>query len=259
MPGTILVRDVLYRVSVQLLDTSPQFVRWTERELVAWLNDAQRAVAKYLPHSCARVDAVKLQAGTRQSIHKILAANILPGDGTAATDVLGAMVQDVVRNMGANGSTPGAPIRIIDRETLDLNRPDWHTATSTSVACYVFDPRTPLAFWVYPALAAPTWVELSYLAKPPEITSPGAGTLYGVDGASAAVISIDDQYVDDLVNYVLARAHMKDAESAGNLGLANAYISAFTSSLNAQAAALTGVNPNLKSLPMTPALPATAS
>ena len=46
MAATILVADALYRASTQLQDMKPQFTRWTERELVMWLNDGQRAIAK---------------------------------------------------------------------------------------------------------------------------------------------------------------------------------------------------------------------
>jgi len=80
---TILVRDVLYRVSTLLQDIAPtQFVRWSERELVALLNDGQRACAKYMPHSCTRLDAIRLQPGTRQSISKLLTAAVKAVDGS---------------------------------------------------------------------------------------------------------------------------------------------------------------------------------
>lgn len=250
MASSILVKDVLYRVSAQLHDISPQFTRWTQRELVLWLNDSQKAIAKYMPSSCARVDAIKLSAGTKQSIERILSASILPGDGSSPSDVYGHYLQTVVRNMGANGSTPGNSIRVVDREVLDANSPNWHTTTGLSVSSYTFDPRYPKVFYVSPGVPADgLWVEASYLANPVEIAASGS---YGMDGTDTTKISVDDKYVDDLVNYVLARAYMKDAEFAANGGLAQAHAAMFTSSINGQVAALTGVNPNLQSLPMNP-------
>ena len=71
-------------------------------------------------------------------------------------------------------------------------------------------------------------------------------------------LSIDDKYADDLVNYVMARAYMKESEFAANANLSAAHTNLFTSSVNAQSVALTGVNPNLTTLPMTPAVPAAA-
>lgn len=254
MASSILVKDALYRVSVQLHDTDPQFERWTQRELVSALNDGQRAIAKYIPSSCARVDAVKLVSGTKQSIEKILAASIKPGDGSIATDVLGHYLQSVVRNMGADGLTPGNAIRITDRETLDLNTPDWHTKTGSAVRQYTFDPRTPKIFYVSPGVptAANLWVEISFLSNPVEIATSGD---YGMNSSDTTKISIDDKYLDDLVNYTLARAYLKDAEFANNEQLANTAAQLFIGSINAQAAALTGVNPNLRALPFNPATP----
>lgn len=250
MASSIYVKDVLYRVSAQLHDVSPQFTRWTQKELVLWLNDGQKAIAKYMPSSCARVDSVKLKPGTKQSIEKILSTEILPGDGSTPVEVYGNHLQTVIRNMGTNGSTPGNSVRVIDREVLDSNSPDWHTKTSTTVSTFAFDPRYPKIFYVSPGVPVTgLWVEMSYLADPVTVTVSGD---YGASGADTTKISIDDMYVDDLVNYILARSYMKDAEFAANSNLAAAHSQMFVSSINAQVAARTGVNPNLQSLPLSP-------
>lgn len=257
MAATILAKDVLRRASVQLTDvpnSAGQFVRFTEQELVDWLNDGQRVIAKYLPQACSRLDAVKLTAGTRQSIEKILAANIKHGDGTTSTVQYGKSLLDVIRNMGADGLTPGRAIRVVERESLDAANPRWHTETSDiQILEYTFDPRTPKYFYTYPGVkvGASLWVELSYLANPQDV--PYVADSMRLAGASTVLISIDDQFVDDLVNYIVARAHFREAEVAGNMQLASGYINMFVSGINAQAKALTGVNPNLKALPMNPA------
>lgn len=251
MAASILVRDILSRVSTQLLDATPQFERWTERELVYWLNDAQRAIAKYIPQACSRVDAIRLAPGTKQAITEIQSSDVIPGDSTQARVIRGIAVQDVVRNMGTTGSSPGRAIKRIDRETLDAANPDWHSAKASSpVREYAFDPRTPTVFYVSPPAPVGWWVEVSYMANPDEIPNPG--NAYAADGTSMVKISIDDKHTDDIVNYVLARAHLKDAEFAGNASLASSFTALFTSSINAQAVALTGVNPNLESLPLSP-------
>lgn len=251
MASSTLVKDVLFRVSSQLHDISPQFTRWTQRELVSWLNDGQKAIAKYMPSSCTRVDSIKLTPGTKQSIERILSANILPGDGSTPSNVYGGYLQSVIRNMGTAGATPGKAIRLVDREVMDVNHPTWHSETASSVSQYMFDPRMPKVFYVQPGVPAGSqvWVEISYLADPVEISVVGD---YGMDSATATVISVDDKYVDDLVNYILARAYMKDAEFAVNGNMASAHAQMFTASINSQVAALTGVNPNLQSLPMNP-------
>ncbi|MEO8296346.1 MAG: DUF6682 family protein [Burkholderiales bacterium] len=251
MASSILVRDAIFRVSSQLHDISPQFTRWTQRELVSWLNDGQKAIAKYMPASCTRVDVIKLTPGTKQSIESIQSANIKPGDGSAAANVFGHFLQAVMRNMGADGTSAGRAIRLVDREVLDVNSPDWHSVADPVVSQWIFDPRFPKVFYVSPGVPATpaVWVEVSFLANPVEVLTSGS---YGMDGSDTTKISVDDKYIDDLVNYILARAYMKDAEFAGNANMAAAHTSMFTGSINAQVAALTGINPNLQSLPLNP-------
>ena len=253
--GSILVRDLLSRASKSLGDSAPQFQRWTQVELVNAANDGQRAIAKYLPHSCARIDAIKLVDGTKQSIAAIPANRILPGDGSAAVAVQGNVLQFVSHNLGADGLTAGAAIAIVDKDVLDACSPNWHLAArpGKKPAEYTFDARTPQIFYVNPGVPAgeAVWVELSMLADPQAIPNVGSEA-YGALGASAQVLSIDDKYLDDLLNYVMARAHMKDAESQASAALASGYVSLFLNSINAQGKAMTGVNPNLQSLPMNP-------
>lgn len=252
MPSTF-VKDALFRVSTLLQDISPQFTRWHEKELITWLNDGQRAIAKYLPASCTRVDAIKLKPGTKQSIELIAAADIVPGDDSAPAAVYGNYLNDVVRNMGTDGKTAGRAVRVVSREVLDSQSPDWHTYVGSGrIDQFVFDPRSPKVFYVSPAVGpTPTWIEMSYLANPVEIPNSGtaAAPLYGADGNNETVISVDDKYIDDLVNYVVARAYMKDADFASSQPNAAAYSGMFTGSLNAQVQALTGNNPNLTALP----------
>lgn len=255
MASTILVRDLIGRVSDTLTDSNPQFTRWSEPVLVGWLNEAQLVIAKYLPFTCSRVDAVRLAPGTRQSIASIPATHIIPGDGSAAAAVSGNALMAVLRNMGANGSTPGRAVRIVDQDVLDASNPDWHTATAAAVVRqYTFDPRLPKTFYVSPPVssAVQCWVEISYMADPAML--PAGSALAG----STAKISIDDKNADDAFNYIMARAQMKDAEAEGNAALANSYVSLFTASINAQSVALLGVNPNLTSLPFNPSMPAAA-
>ena len=254
--GTTLVKDLFFRASSQLQDLAPQFTRWTQREFVDALNDGQKAIAKYMPWSCSRVDAIKLKAGSKQSIEAVAATDIIPGDGSTASAISGTVLQSIIRNMGANGLTPGRSVRVVDREILDVNSPDWHSTTGTPTSGFVFDPRTPKVFYVTPAVPAATswWVEASFLADPVTIPHAAEGA-YGKDGNSTVTISVDDKYIDDLMSYILARMFLKDAEYASNPGLASSYTTLFTASINAQAAAVTGVNPNLQSLPFNPNVP----
>lgn len=251
MAANTYVKDVLYRVSTQLHDISPQFTRWTQKELVSWLNDGQRAIAKYVPSSCSRVDAVKLVPGTKQSISIIPSNRIIPGDGSTPVAISGTALMSLIRNMGTDGLTIGRAIRLIDREVLDMNSPDWHTEADTKVTSYVFDPRTPDIFYVSPGAHATTavWVELSYIADPVEVSISGD---YSASSSSTAKVSLDDTFVDDLTDYILFRAYSKDAENAANLALAAGYAAQFKDSIRAHATAIAGINPNIQSLDSNP-------
>ena len=107
----------------------------------------------------------------------------------------------------------------------------------------------------YPTFLLIAIFSLPLLADPVLIPHATEGT-YGWEGSSTVSISIDDKYVDDLMNYIMARAFMKDAEWAANPAMAQNYTSLFVGSINAQVTALTGVNPNLQSLPFNPNVPA---
>lgn len=262
MAAQTLVKDALYRVSVLLQDDRPnQFVRWTGKELITWMNDGQLAIAKYLPIACSRIDTIKLVAGTRQSIASIEPTSFISGDGGAQPSqaVIGLSLNDIIRNMGADGSTPGSAIRIIPREVQDNIASDWHKSARSGkgeVEHFVFDERMPRTFYVVPGIGSvPTWVEIAYVASPIGIPIPSPDSLYGVFGSSTAVIGISDVYLDELVNYVVARAYMKDSEY-GDPKNAQLYSQMFVSSINALAQLATGQNPNLSFLPFAPQYPA---
>lgn len=254
MAMTTLVKTFLRSVSTTLQDIAPQFSRWTEIELVNYANYGQLAIAKYLPQAGSRVDSIRLQPGTRQDLTKVLTANIIPGDGSAAADTNGIALLDLVRNTGANGSTPGRVISIVDRDTLDSNDPDWHTRVGTAVREYVYDKELPKVFWVSPGVHAVTqvWVDVEWLVEPKRIPAGGEPTAenYKYDGASTTLLGIHDQFVEDLHNYVVAVALLKGSKNTVNAAKAQMHAGLFISSINAQGTVLTGVNPNLKQLPM---------
>jgi len=260
MPGTIKVKEVLRRVSGLMQDTKPQFARMREREMVDFLNDAQSAICTYLPSSCSRIDALRLVPGTLQSIENIPAASCKPGDGSVpAAPVIGTMLLDLPCNMGSTGTVPGRAIRsnTEGRELLDSITPNWHIDAGTEVRSFLFDPRMPRHFHVVPGVHAttPVWVRAAYIAMPlaiPNTGTPGA-ELYADAGSSTVTISVHDEHVDDLVNYVCARLLMKNAQYSLSTGMsAETFAALFTGSINAKAQAILGNNPNLKHLPFAP-------
>lgn len=251
MASTTLVRHALERVSDQLQDLDPQFERWTQASLVHALNDGQRVLGKYLPNSCARVDAIKLVPGTKQSIELVSAARLLPGDGSTPVDTHGnRLIGAGFRNMGANGTTPGRAIRPVERVVLDQADPLWHTKTGRPVTQITYDPQTPKVFYVSPGVPASggdVWIEIPWLPDPNPIPLDGD---YSASGSDATLLSVDDRYVDDVVNYVIARAYMKDADVGASMQLAGSFSQMFVSSINTQAVAAGLPDPKLRVLPI---------
>lgn len=253
MASTALVKNVLWLIGVQLQDTEPQFAYWWERELVDWLNAGQDAIAKYLPSAVSRVDSIRLKPGTRQSIAVIQAADCKLLDGSSPTQpVYGKQLLNPRRNMGANGQTPGDAIRLVERDIKDSLQPGWHSETGSFVREMVYDAQTPREFYVSPGVPAnrSVWMELAYTAAPFAIpnTALRGSEAYLVAGSSTQTITVDDEFVDDLVNYVCARAHLKETKFSDRNKF-GVHQSLFLSQLNAKAQAVTGNNPNLTVLP----------
>lgn len=259
--GTVTVREVLWAVSGLLNDTNSQFDRWPETELVQWLDDAQMALAKYLPASCSRTDVFKLASGTKQSIAQIPAASLMPEDGSnPPTTTYGMEFLGAVRNMGDDGLTPGRAITPVGRSDLDDQHRDWHTKVGEYVKHVTFDPRIPQTFYVSPA-AAGKWIELQHVVQPAKIPNTGSpgSEVYAWSGSNATKLTVRDEHRDDVINYVCARAKMKNTQSASDQSSAGMFSQLFLGSLNAKVQVATGNNPNLKRLPMQPANIGTAS
>lgn len=213
--GTISVLSILAKASILLQDVTN--VRWPQDELVGWLNDGQREVVLYKPNASTKNVALQLAAGTKQT---------LPADAISLIDVL--------RNMGTTGAAPGRGIRIVMREILDAQVPDWHyAAAATDVKHYVYAPLDPKTFYVYPPQPTGTrgYVEMAYSAAPADTTLSGT-------------ISLDDIYQPVLLDYILFRAYSKDVEYAADSARVAAYQNSYIATLTGKARGEAATNPN---------------
>ena len=189
----VTVQSVIDRAQTVLQDTTG--VRWpVVGELVLWINDAQREIALLKPDSSATNATVTLVTGTKQDI---------PSGGNR--------LLRVVRNMSAASNGVGKrSVRVVDREVLDAQTPDWHDPTVTGDAAhttvvkhYIYDDSNPRNFYVYPGVAGNAYLEIIYSSNPAAV-------------AQSANLSIPDILANAVMNYVLYMAYMKDAEYAGN-------------------------------------------
>ena len=197
-------------------------IRWPVAELVRYLNDAQREVILYRPDAAVTNAPVTLVAGSRQS---------LPSGGTKLVEVV------------RNSTGTKRAVRMVNREILDAQLPGWHAQTGvTEVLHYMYDPREPRVFYVYPpAAASGASVEVTYASVPADIAEPADGALYT---AVSGNIGVPDIYGNAVQDYVLYRAYTKDSEYAGNAARAQAHYAAFANALGVEVKATVAVAPN---------------
>jgi hypothetical protein len=209
----ILVSDINLRLDDLLKDESSK--RWTDAERLRWINDAPGAILSRKPSALSRRTILTLVAGTYQA---------LPTDSV--------LLLDVVRNMGASGTTAGKIIRRTDRQQLDDIDDGWHTATASEIiAQFTFDDRLPKAFYCYPPAVAGTKVEILDSYLPAKVTS------------MSDTLDVSPEYMDPIVNYVVYRANSKDDEYS-NAAIAGAYLQAFDAMIGTKTQADAQHSPN---------------
>lgn len=192
--------DVLTRAGDIIQDQTN--VRWPSAELLRWLNDGRREIAVARPDIYATVSVVTLAAGTKQAI---------PADGTRFLDA--------IRNMNVDGITPLAAVRIVQREILDAQNPNWHTEAAALTKHFMYDDRVPRVFYVYPPALATYRLEIAYSQTPTEIT------------VTSTQLTQEDMYTGALVDYLCYRAFSKDATYAGNGERAKAHYVQFKNAI----------------------------
>lgn len=216
----ITAQSIVRRVVETLQDNTS--VRWPVNELVRYLNDGQREIVLYRPDAMVTNAAVALAAGSKQS---------LPANGTKLIEV--------VRNTAGGRRS----VRLVNREILDSQSPGWHNITgATEILHFMYDPRDPKIFYVYPpAAASGASLDVVYAAMPTDITEPADGALYT---AVTGNISVPDIYGNVIQDYVLYRAYSKDSEYAGNAARAQAHYGAFANALGVEMKATVNFQPS---------------
>lgn len=187
--GTTLASTIISRASTILQDSGA--VRYPSSQLLDWLNEGQRFIYKVRKDSSAKTTTMALAAGTRQTL-------------PAEADLL----LDVVRNATVDPAPPntvtyGRALRKTSQPLLDAQSPDWHSHTAkATVTEYMYDPRVPKTFFVYPPSTGTTSVELKYSVIPANLT------------ATSQAINVDDVYEPVLLDWVLMRAYSLEMEES---------------------------------------------
>ena len=213
----ILVQSIIDRTTDLLVDKdrSADGARWSDDELIRWINDSRAAIVTRRPAACPKVTVVTLAEGSFQAV---------PDDGV--------QLLDVIRNMGTTGTTPGRSIRRTDRQNIDDLDSYWHAgASKTEISQFSFDDRIPNNYFVYPPAKAGTKVQIAYSAIPAPVSK------------LTDQLDLYDYFIEAVVNYVAYRAKSKDSEYA-NAAEAAAFYGAFNDALGAQAQSQSNTSPN---------------
>lgn len=219
--SVITAGNLIDKAAVALFDTTN--AEWSRSELLAHLNQGQRLIASLQPSSVATTANILTAIGSKQSVPSA-----------------GWMLLDVTRNMGISGSAPGYAVTTTSRKLLDAYVPNWNSAGSSAVTRnYMYDPQSPRQFYIYPPSLGTHYIEIVYAAVPADISS------------EATVITLSDAYEDALLNFMLFRAHSKDATFADPTR-AQGYLSLFNMALNGKITAEQANNPNLALFPPAP-------
>ena len=193
--------EIILRVNKLLND--PGFPRWPKEELLDYVNDAQRAIVLRRPDAyTVDVDDFSCVAGTKQS---------LPSDALRLIDI--------TRN--ESGRAIKGPF---DKSVLDDNYPNWYSGNAaTEAELFIYDERNPKTFYVYPGVALSTKLTAVYSKAPPAITL--------AQNDALQVISLDDIYVNAIIEWSMYRCYMKDAEYAANPNKSMMHQNAFRTQL----------------------------
>lgn len=182
--GTILASKIVDDAEDALNDSSN--ATWAASRLLKWLNLGKREAAILKPDIKVSnaVTSSALAEGTKQDI---------------SSD--GIQFIKLTRNYGTDGLTIGVAITYEDMKDMDSINPDWHTDTaSATVQHYLFDPKDPKHYYVYPPQPSSDrgYVELVESAIPTDVA---------IDEA----IDVDDIYESVLLDYILFRAYAEDS------------------------------------------------
>lgn len=216
----VAVADIITRAQTILQDTTG--TRWPTEELLNWLNDSYKEIVQ-----------------ARPDLYPVTAPSFACVAGTRQTAPTGALrMIDVVRN---GGGTKRA-VRLIDRRILDDQLPTWHDQTPTAeIQYWMFDPRTPREFLVYPPASSGTTLEIVYSAVP------------AAHASATGNIAIIDSYGNVMLDYILYRAYSKDAEYTANAARAAAHYGAMQNAMQSgatsDAAGRPGAQPGLQPTP----------
>lgn len=176
------VSEVIDRARIILQDANADY--WEESELPKWLSDGRLEAYRLRPDLFEATEEFVCVEGARQQ---------LPN---------GARVLfDVPRNISAPRQRA---ITVADAGALGRVRPNWRSQVKAlEIRHFLYDERSPNQFDVYPPARDGVVVELSYAKRPAAVTQ----------ASSTVELEEEGEYAPALVDYILYRAFLKEADT----------------------------------------------
>lgn len=213
----IRVREIINSAKRTLQEQGAEGVRWTNQELVEYLNDAYRFLVEVEPEAFADNSEFECAAGTRQEI-------------PANASRLIAVKRNIDGRM--------MPVTATDSETLGRVRPYWHSENPTNEQeLFVYDERDPKRFYVYPPAVEGSLIEIVCAMEPEK-------HLVTHYEDNETQLRTTDRHYPALLNYILFRAFDKDGDGYGNFQRGQSYLAAAYNSLGAKLQNAARVSPN---------------
>lgn len=184
--ANVTVRHII-DLALDLVQDEPKD-RWDDSDLINWYNLSTREIATLRPDANPVVSSVLMASGTKQDI---------PAKGITMIDA--------VRNMGADGATPGAGIvksSVAIIQAFDLS---WNTATAT-VAVNNWMPISPTQFYVYPPSDGTGYIEIINSQVPTIVVYDAAGNW------ESNLVGVKENFVNALVHNILYYAFSRDTD-----------------------------------------------
>lgn len=186
------VQEIFDEVRRTIHDEDATNYRWSDAELLDYLNAGLRQTVVFLP-----------EANTVQTIEDTGTSRIARQELPAG----GIKFIRVGRNYADDGTTPQGVVRYVEKDTLDTFDPDWEYTPATGVVDganffkhFCHDKREPSVYYLYPPpVANNKRLAVVYSAVPTEMT------------ATTDTIPIAGQYDNALIEYTVYRALTKES------------------------------------------------
>lgn len=197
---TTTAQSIIQEAQTTLIDVAGN--RHPASELVRALNDMQRAIHAVRPDSTATSTALTLVQGVVQT---------LPATASCLIEITSL------------AASPYSAVRQARRERLDAVEPGWRALTATAtIKHYMYDPRHPRRYEVYPPAIADTQLSAIVSAYPTDVSAPsGDGKAYTTVSGN---ISLGDEFKNALYHLIVYRAYLKGAEYANDPAMAELHL-----------------------------------